>query len=638
MAKKNDLKKDTEYNEFDDYESDYYTGEATASEEDAITFAEEKPREKFAGLRTLSVLFSILAIGGLFIGLLAKWISAIAPLAIAGTGKLANSMLGLIIEGFKRLGGAPYADYGLASAPYYASVLPIAKIVPYLALILALGVLVSVICTVAIFVVKRATTGRKLLLINGYVVFFVYAAYFIMTFTVRLLCGYTSYLDVIDVPTAIIAGISLLILFGFAISERKKAALLNFLLLLLVLFAGFGFLYRESPTLTDLRNSFSMGHTGRSLVVQIFVLFLAIVLVFNFIAAVFRLGAKKGFKFITVCYGLQFVLALVLACIYVFMPADGGSTNWSVLGELSMLVLLIASFAVFLVALLFVILFAVNAKKAHAVETQPEVAANAIPAEPTPVNEKQEEDDQSEEEDDYIDFDDYEEDDDYEYEYEPDFMPPQMAYVAPPPPPQPAPQPEPQPAPPPQPEPQPAPQPQPVPQPVPQQPIQQAPNIVILREKEKPAPPPPQPEPPAPMSEFEIKMAEYARHGVAKPASAEQPQQPERRAERRPMPPPQPRRQTPPQQNNAPAGESVYEDGQYTYDAFFHTLTPKQKSEFGDLFISNKYGTHNYLPVYVIGGDNRAFFSKVFIYLGRFRETISAGLLEKMYQYVNTKK
>ena len=72
----------------------------------------------------------------------------------------------------------------------------------------------------------------------------------------------------------------------------------------------------------------------------------------------------------------------------------------------------------------------------------------------------------------------------------------------------------------------------------------------------------------------------------------------------------------------------------YTYDPFLNTLTGEEKNEFGDLFISNKYGTHSYLPAYVIGGDNTEFFRKVFIFLGRFRKDSSRDLLDKLYVYV----
>jgi hypothetical protein len=39
------------------------------------------------------------------------------------------------------------------------------------------------------------------------------------------------------------------------------------------------------------------------------------------------------------------------------------------------------------------------------------------------------------------------------------------------------------------------------------------------------------------------------------------------------------------------------------------------------------------VPEYKVGGDNKDFFCKVFIYLGSLREQIPDSLMEKIYQY-----
>ena len=39
------------------------------------------------------------------------------------------------------------------------------------------------------------------------------------------------------------------------------------------------------------------------------------------------------------------------------------------------------------------------------------------------------------------------------------------------------------------------------------------------------------------------------------------------------------------------------------------------------------------LPDYVVGGDNKEFFRKIFIYLGQYRDRIPDSLLAKMYQF-----
>lgn len=76
----------------------------------------------------------------------------------------------------------------------------------------------------------------------------------------------------------------------------------------------------------------------------------------------------------------------------------------------------------------------------------------------------------------------------------------------------------------------------------------------------------------------------------------------------------------------------------YMPDAFINGLSPAEKDEFDRLFISRIYGENKRLPVYQVGGDNREFFSKVFVFIGRYRNVISDGLLEKIYNQSNLLK
>ena len=69
------------------------------------------------------------------------------------------------------------------------------------------------------------------------------------------------------------------------------------------------------------------------------------------------------------------------------------------------------------------------------------------------------------------------------------------------------------------------------------------------------------------------------------------------------------------------------------FDAFMFNLTDKEKEEFIDLYIIRCKGSMPEIPAYVVGGDNREFFNKVFIYLGQYREKISSVLLSKMYNF-----
>ncbi len=70
------------------------------------------------------------------------------------------------------------------------------------------------------------------------------------------------------------------------------------------------------------------------------------------------------------------------------------------------------------------------------------------------------------------------------------------------------------------------------------------------------------------------------------------------------------------------------------FDPFLSLLSAAEKEEFVDLYILKCKGAMPEIPTYEVGGDNKAFFNKVFIYLGQYREKVSSALLAKMYKYV----
>ena len=70
-------------------------------------------------------------------------------------------------------------------------------------------------------------------------------------------------------------------------------------------------------------------------------------------------------------------------------------------------------------------------------------------------------------------------------------------------------------------------------------------------------------------------------------------------------------------------------------DAFISKLSNDERIEFAKTFIEKNKGNLGSIPDYVVGGDNRKFFSATFIYLGRIRGMVSDGLLNKMYKELN---
>lgn len=81
--------------------------------------------------------------------------------------------------------------------------------------------------------------------------------------------------------------------------------------------------------------------------------------------------------------------------------------------------------------------------------------------------------------------------------------------------------------------------------------------------------------------------------------------------------------------NKAPA--LVY-DG--PTDEFIDTLTVEQKIEFSKVFFEKSQGKLPAgMPEYEVGENNKEFFSEIFIHLGKFRSTLSSGLLRNIYLY-----
>ena len=103
----------------------------------------------------------------------------------------------------------------------------------------------------------------------------------------------------------------------------------------------------------------------------------------------------------------------------------------------------------------------------------------------------------------------------------------------------------------------------------------------------------------------------------------------------KPEPKPEPVRTFNPVQHYAfgPDGELIYT---IRYggpsDDFIDKLTNDEKIEFAMTFIEKSKGDVGNIPEYVIGGNNKKFFSSVFIHLGRIRGMITDGLLNKMFK------
>ena len=70
-----------------------------------------------------------------------------------------------------------------------------------------------------------------------------------------------------------------------------------------------------------------------------------------------------------------------------------------------------------------------------------------------------------------------------------------------------------------------------------------------------------------------------------------------------------------------------------SFDPFIAVLDNQERNQFTEIFILKYKGEMPEIPDYVVGGDNKEFFRKLFIYLGQYRDRIPDGLLAKIYQF-----
>ena len=79
--------------------------------------------------------------------------------------------------------------------------------------------------------------------------------------------------------------------------------------------------------------------------------------------------------------------------------------------------------------------------------------------------------------------------------------------------------------------------------------------------------------------------------------------------------------------------KTVYDFSNRPFDPFINTLTEEEKTIFIELYVLKCKTPMPEIPAYVVGGNNKLFFQKVFIYLGQYRNLVPSSLLSKMYTY-----
>ena len=97
---------------------------------------------------------------------------------------------------------------------------------------------------------------------------------------------------------------------------------------------------------------------------------------------------------------------------------------------------------------------------------------------------------------------------------------------------------------------------------------------------------------------------------------------------------PAPAQEVAPEVAPAPAAVASQSDAYGgEFDAFIGTLTAEERLQFTQIFLLRSENKLPEVPEYKIGGNNKAFFRKIFVNLGSLRARIPDGLMEKIYQF-----
>lgn len=535
-------------------------------------------QQPVAGYRVLAVIAFLVAVGGLFAGLLGRifpWVT------VTGSGPLAGSLLGYLIEYF----GGMFADFaafhvGLFSA---GDLLPV---IEYAAV--ALFCLTLPVSLILMLVALFSRKGAKGCAISSAIfVFLSNSAFFVLWFCALTLAGSAIALPSVggfDMGTGCLALVMLLALFVVDLLQKRSGAFLDLGCMLLLFATIFALTY---PGSVLLKADVNYMRLGQDAFVNVTAFVAAMLVIISLLAATIRMGAKRSHVFDSILYALLFAADLVF--VIALGVRYGAAEIFSAASLLPVILAIVAPLSAFLLKLIAAIW-----QHAKQTRTREQPAAPIVqrqpapaPAAPTPVAEPQPQTQQP--------------------VATPVYPMPFFAM------------------------PMPVAQPQPVSAPA---------------AEPTPAPPPaPATVEEVPVSAFERDMIALANAPATDTQNTTSTTYPYAAAYQTAPPQPSGITSQPPLHQGAPLPSymgisqpaPVYDPTPYIYDAFISSLTPQEKNEFGNLFIDNRHGDLSYLPAYIIGGDNKEFFNKIFVYLGKFRDHISAPLLNKLYLYVSSR-
>lgn len=586
----------------------------------------EEKTSKRGGYKFGLIVLLLLGVAGLFAGMLAKFIPEYRCMISTSEGVFQNTFLGFIIDTFKVLFNAEGAVAPAFGFVNEANVAFFDKLgfMNYFAYAFAGAVALSLILTIIGLISRKAARGCYF--ISATLLLLAYGGFAITCYTLGALCGMEA-LAALDYSSLFVTAALLLTLFITGLARIKARAIYKLIILAVTLFTYLCFFYEKSATLVPMRNVFVLGLEGSALAEQCFLLIFCGFAVLGLIASLISV-VKKGYKCQTVFLTFFFISALALHVFYVTRNGVD-DLNWNVFKNISTICFVCAAFLAFLLSLIGACVVAARKKKAQAAEEYEDEeeyeeeeavpAAAVAPAAPVaPVAAAAKHAQPAHSAAPVIKVapiviiapaDKYYRVSSAEFEREMTKIAQENAEAAA----------------------------------ASETPLVVDTTAVVAApavKKEEPAAAPATPEPapapapaPAPLSAKELKAQKKAEKKAkklakkaAKSANTQVEAQPAPAAVEEPVAEAE---EAPVVEEPAAPAEPV------VYDAFLETLTESEKQEFTELFIDRTVINMNGVPGYRIGTENKEFFSKVFVYLGKFRPYVSSNLLGKILDYRN---
>ena len=266
-----------------------YTDDELYDEFEEEDMQEERPAGAGA-FRFVSVLLFLIAVAGLFIGMIPALESSITT----GEGTWSGSLFAAILETFKGLFGLEHAttDFNLLdplSSSQYPYTYGIGKIAEYLPYVIAGAVVVSLVTMIVSFASAKAAKGSAYT--GGVIILLAYGFFFAFLFAARSYFGLTGLRAITDLPSAIIVGAVVIVLAISSIALKKGYGLANSICVLLAIVAIVAFLYPGETVIADIRQVL-LFEDGASIAKTVILLGMSAVLALNLLISIFRFAAN----------------------------------------------------------------------------------------------------------------------------------------------------------------------------------------------------------------------------------------------------------------------------------------------------------------------------------------------------------